>query len=309
MRYSIVIPCYRSVLSIRDVVAEIDSQMAAHGEDSYEIVMVNDCSPDGTLNVLKELCDESEKRICVDLAKNSGQHAALMAGFRVSSGDFVITVDDDLQTPVEGIWKLKDKLDEGYDMVCAKYTEKDGVKAGRMLGTKLNRAMMHWLLEVPKDATISVFMIVRRFVIDEIVKYEQPYPFLAGLFMRTTRNIANVEMTQKSRAHGSSGYTLKKLLALWLDGFTAFSLKPLRIADIFGIIAAIAGVILGVVIIIRKIINPGIALGWSSTASIMLIMGGAVMLMLGLIGEYIGRIYICISGSPQSVIKEIYTKR
>lgn len=305
MDYSFVIPCYCSATSIREVVREIDCEMDKGHVTDYEIIMVNDCSSDGTWQVLTELAKEDKRRVCLNLAKNVGQHAALMAGFRQCQGDLIVTLDDDLQTPIEGIRALKEKLDEGYDVASSHYTSREGFSWKRRFGSLMNRLMRQWLIDGPKGVTVSVFMMARRFVIDEIIRYDNPYPYLGGLVLRTTHNIANVEMHQKRRVYGHSGYNFLKLISLWMNGFTAFSLKPLRIADVMGIFTAVCGFIMGIVVIIRKLVYPRIALGWSSLMSVSLIMSGVIMLMLGLIGEYIGRIYMCINHTPQYVIKEM----
>ena len=274
MEYSFVIPCYRSGLSIRNVINEIDNEMRKRDLILYEIIMVNDGSPDNTWDVLKELKQERENRIIINLSKNFGQHAALMAGFSVCSGEFIVTVDDDLQTPINKIWELREKIDSGYDVVSARYTARYGISIARKAGTKLNRFMMKWLIGNPNEAIVSVFMMARKYVIEEIIKYQQPYPYLSGLVIRTTHNIANVEMEQKNRAHGSSGYSFKKLVSLWINGFTAFSLKPLRMAVFFGVAVALLGFLLGIYIVIRKIIYPEIVMGWSSIMSVVLMTGG-----------------------------------
>ena len=305
MEYSFVIPCYRSEKTISLVVEEIDLEMKKGNCSDYEIIMVNDCSPDGTWRVLQELAKQDGRRVCVNLAKNVGQHAALMAGFGQCRGEYVVTSDDDMQTPINEIWALRKKLDEGYDVATSLYTEREGFSLGRKLGTLMNNIMSRWLIDAPKGVYASIFLMARKFVIDEIVRYDNPYPYLAGLVFRTTHNVANVEMKQNPRAGGSSGYNFWKLFSLWMNGFTAFSLKPLRIADVLGVITAMVGFIMGLVIIIRKITNPSIAAGWTSIMSINLLLSGIMMLMLGLIGEYIGRLYICINRTPQYVIRDI----
>ena len=126
--------------------------------------------------------------------------------------------------------------------------------------------------------------------------------------MRSTSKIVNVPMKERAREDGKTGFTFKKSLSLWLDGFTAFSVKPLRISTLCGFICSSGGLIYALVIIIRKILNPAMLVGYSSMMSIILFVGGMIMFMLGMIGEYIGRIYISINNSPQYVIKEIYTK-
>ena len=146
---------------------------------------------------------------------------------------------------------------------------------------------------------------MKRFVVDEIIKYDHSYTYIAGLVLRATRNIGYVPIEQRERYEGKSGYSLKGLISLWLNGFTAFSVKPLEIGSFLGGFFAFVGFVVAIVTIIRKIIIPDIQAGWSSIISTILIIGGFIMLMLGLIGEYIGRIYICINNAPQFVIKEI----
>ena len=169
----------------------------------------------------------------------------------------------------------------------------------------MSRFMENWLIDKPKGIRLSTFFVARDFVIKEMIKYDQPYPFVIGLIARVTSNIANVEMDQKGRASGNSGYNFKKLLHLWLNGFTAFSIKPLRMASIIGFISSALGILSGIIIIIRKILDSSVMIGWSSVISVVLIMRGIIMCLLGLIGEYLGRIYMCINATPQYVIKEV----
>ena len=302
--YSIVIPCYNSSKSIAEVVSSIDGLMKEHGEDNYEIVMVDDCSPDSTWEELVRLQKEDSRRVCLKLARNFGQHAALMAGFNVVHGDIIVTVDDDGQTPVEQIWSMRAELDTGYDVVCAKYQEDENASFIRHAGTSANRLMRKWLLELPEGLRLSVFMMARRFVIDEIVNYTNPYPYLSGLVYRTTHNIGNVEMEKKKRAHGHSGYKFSKLLSLWLDGFSAFSLKPLRIASVLGMVCFAIGLVYCVALIVMGIANSGSVSAWAPLMAVMLLFCGAILLALGLLGEYVGRIYLCINASPQFVVRE-----
>jgi len=305
--FSFVIPCYRSERSIRQVVEEIDGVMAMRNVTDYEIVMVNDCSPDGTWGVLEQLAREDSRRTSVNLAKNAGQHGALMAGFSQCHGKFVVTSDDDLQTPLDGLWAMKDKLDEGYDVISARYTQREGFSPVRRLGTFVNRATNRLLSESKEagEIRVSAFLLMRKFVVDQVLCYTGPFPYISGLVLRATHNIESVELPQRGRAYGQSGYSIPKLMRLWLNAATTFSLKPLRIADVLGAFFAICGFILATVIVIRKLIHPEIAAGWSSTISVIIFIGGVLMLMLGIIGEYIGRIYLSINGSPQYVVKEI----
>ncbi len=306
MKLSIIIPCYNSEKTIESVVNNLEGELS--GKYEYEVILVNDCSKDKTFEVIKNIAGKNDKVTAVNLVKNSGQHAAMMAGFKLATGDLISTIDDDGQTPVEHIFKLIEKLDEGYDVVCAKYMDRAQPSLFRRFGTKMSRAMSDWMLDKPEGVILSTFFVARKVIMDEVIKYDQPYPFVTGLISRVTKNIANVEMNQNARQAGSSGYSFKKLLKLWLNGFTAFSIKPLRISTITGVGFAGIGFIGIIVIIFRKIFGASVLMGWSSMVCLMLIIGGIIMCMLGMLGEYVGRIYMCINETPQYVIKEIIKK-
>lgn len=303
MKISFVIPCYCSERTIQTVVEQIKDTMKTIQGYDYEVVLVNDCSKDHTFDVLKKIVESNHKVKAIDLAKNSGQHAAILAGFHQVMGDYVVTMDDDGQTPIENLPVMLEKLGEGYDVVSAKYVKRNQPSRFRVMGTMLNRQMVKWLLDAPEDVIFSVFSVYRRFVVDEVIKYDQPYPYLKGLVLRITHNIGNVEMEQKARMVGQSGYSFRKLLSLWLNGFTAFSIKPLRIATMFGSICAGVGFLFAIITFIRKLVVANIQVGWSSLVSIMLFLGGIILIMLGLLGEYLGRAYICINHTPQFVIR------
>ena len=258
-KISFVIPCYRSEQTIGHVVAEIDGKMQEMKEFEYEVILVNDCSPDRTLESLRSLCGERASgngaRKGISFSRNFGQHAALMAGLRISSGDYVVCLDDDGQTPADEVDKLIGKLEEGYDAVYAKYEHKHH-SAFRNLGSKVNELMTRIMLEKPKELFISSYFAVRRFVVDDMIRYENSYPYVIGLVLRSTKNITNVVVNHRDREQGNSGYTLKKLLGLWFNGFTAFSVKPLRIATAMGSIFAALGFLYGLYTIIKSLSIP-----------------------------------------------------
>lgn len=302
-KISFVIPCYRSEKTLPGVVAEIEEKMKTYEGYEYDIFLVNDCSPDGTLEVIRKLCREHENIRGIDFARNFGQHSALMAGLRHSDGDYVVCLDDDGQTPADEVDKLLGKLEEGYDAVYAKYDHKQH-SLFRNFGSKLNERMTRIMLGKPKELYVSSYFAVKRFVAEDMVRYENSYPYVIGLVLRSTRNIANVSVNHREREVGTSGYTLKKLISLWFNGFTAFSVKPLRIATGIGAFSAVAGFFYGIYTIVKRLLNPDVPMGFSSTMAAIVFFGGMIMLMLGLIGEYIGRIYISLNNSPQYVIRE-----
>ena len=300
---SFTVPCYRSELTVRDVVAEIIDRVARMEGYDYEIILVNDCSPDGTWNVLTELSENNPKIKALNLAKNVGKHGALMASYGVVSGDIVIGVDDDGQCPLDRLEDLIAPLYQGYDMSMAQYPKKKQ-SAFKNFGSKVNDFMVRTLIGKPKGLVFSNFIARKRFVCDEIAKYTNPYPYLEGLTLRTTHNIARVPMEERGRQAGQSGYTLKKSLALWINGCTAFSVTPLRLATALGVFFAMIGFGTGVFMIVRKLLVPEIQAGYTSLMAAILLIGGIIMMLLGLIGEYLGRIYICINNAPQYVIRE-----
>lgn len=305
-KVSFVIPCYRSEHTLEHVVGEIEDTMRgeALGERySFELILVNDCSPDGTWEVIRRLCREKPYVRGISFARNFGQHAALMAGLRGSSGDYVVCLDDDGQTPADEVGKLLEALEEGADAVYARYDHKQH-SSFRNLGSRVNELMLRILLDKPSGLYISSYFAVRRFVAEDMIRYENSYPYVIGLVLRTTKNIVNVPVCHRERKEGASGYTLKKLLGLWMNGFTAFSVKPLRIATCVGALSACAGFLYGLYTIVKRLVNPAVPMGFSALMSALVFFGGMIMLMLGLIGEYIGRIYISLNNSPQYVIRE-----
>lgn len=305
MKLSFVIPCYNSAGNIESVLNEIKETMNTHPETDYEVVLVNDCSADGTAGLIKRLAEEDQHLIAVDLAKNVGQPGALLAGLHYVSGDYIMTSDDDGQTPVGRVFDFLAEIEKGYDVVCARYTEREQPSLFRRMGSALNRGMSDWLIQKPKGTYMAAFFMARRYIAEEMIKYRQPYPYISGIILRITQNVGNLDVEQRGRKSGSSGYTLKKLLRLWMNGFTAFSIKPLRIATGTGALLALLGILTAVVTIIRKLTVPGILAGWSSTMAAILLVGGLILIFMGLIGEYIGRIYMCINETPQYVVKEI----
>ena len=304
-KISFIIPCYRSEHTLPSVVEEIKTTMSGMSDRyTYDIFLVNDFSPDGTAQTIKKLCEENENICGISFARNFGQHAALMAGFRYSDGDICVCLDDDGQTPADQVGRLLDKLDEGYDAVYAKYDHKKH-SGFRNFGSRVNDMMLRVMLSKPKALFVSSYFAVRRFVVEDMIRYENSYPYVIGLVLRSAGKIANVPIDHRDRMEGTSGYTLKKLLNLWLNGFTAFSVKPLRIATFIGGISAVLGLLYGLFVIIRRLMFPEEAvLGYAATMSAIVFFGGMILLTLGLIGEYIGRIYISMNNSPQYVIRD-----
>ncbi len=305
MKLSFVIPCYRSEKTIQKVYAEIINVVRHKNEYTYEIIMVNDASPDNVLNVLVGLARSDVNVKVIDCAKNMGKHAALMAGFQYASGDYIVCVDDDYQCPVDHLWDLIKPLEEGYDVAIAKYGVKKQSKF-KNFGSWMNGLMMTYMIGKPKDLQFANFTALKRFVVNEIIKYDNPYSYVNGLILRTTNKIINVPMEERKRLEGTGGYTLRKSLKLWINGFTAFSVLPLRIAIYLGLFFSIVGFLTGIITVIRKIVNPLILAGYTSMIATLLFIGGILLFMMGILGEYIGRIYMCINKAPQYIVRETW---
>lgn len=303
-KLSFVIPCYGSETTIGIVVNEIIATLRQRPQYEYEIILVNDCSPDNVWKSIRALALSDPHITGICLAKNFGQHSALMAGYRACSGDLIISLDDDGQTPASELFTLVDKMEEGWDVVYASYEHK--MHSGfRNFGTWMNEKMTESLIGKPKGLKVTSYFVMRRFIADEILRYQNAYPYIEGLIFRATKHITNVPVTHHSRMVGESGYTFGKLLALWFNGFTAFSVKPLRIATVCGTASAFLGFCYGIYVVIRKLVDPAIEMGWSSIIASIFFIGGLILVMLGLIGEYIGRIYISLNNAPQYTIREV----
>lgn len=303
-KISFVIPCYHSAQTVGNVVRDIVNTVLVRSEFQYEIILVNDNPPDDTWRVICEMCRNNPNIHGICFTKNFGQHAALMAGYRKVTGDIVVSLDDDGQNPPQEMFKLIDALNEKTDLVYAKYIQKNR-SLFRNFGSKVNDWMVQWLLNKPKELYLASYYAAKRFIIDEMVKCENPFPYIDGLALRSTSEYINVDIVHKERAAGNSGYSIAKLVGLWMNGLTSFSVKPLRIATFSGFCISLFGLVLAIIIIIQKLIlKDAVSTGWPSIMTVVLILDGAIMIMLGLVGEYVGRIYVTMNKSPQYVIKD-----
>ena len=304
-KISFVIPCYNSERYVRHTIDELEKVIRTTLTNyKTEIILINDGSKDNTFKEIEQISHLQKNVIAIDFTRNFGQHSAIMAGLNHCSGDIIVALDDDGQTPPEEVKKLIDALDEDTDVVYAKYEDKKH-SAFRNLGSFVNSIMAHALLNKPKDLYISSFFAMKSYIKDEIIAYQNPYPYMEGLVLRTTNKIKNVIVNHKQREVGKSQYTFKKLFGLWINGFTNFSVKPLRIAIFFSALFIIIALMATIVLIINRITNPDVPMGWTSMIILLLIIGAVITFILGLIGEYVGRIYICINNNPQYVIRKV----
>ena len=305
MLISIAIPCYKSEKTLQPVVDEIRQVFTNAPGYDYQIILVNDYPFDNTFNLIKKLCDEDTKITGVNLSRNFGQASAKMAAIPYVKGDVLVFMDDDGQHPAEGIIPLVEKIQEGYDVVYAHFKSKQHSLFKRVT-SKITAKISEFNGTRVKGVHVSSFYAISRFAVDCYQHYNSPFPSMMGYLNTMIGKVTDIEMPHRARLEGTSNYSLKKLLNLWLNGFTNFSVKPLRVILSTGAIIAFLGFLLGFTLVIRKLIHPTIPAGYTSTISILLFLGGLILVALGFIGEYVGRIYMTLSHLQQYRIREIY---
>ena len=302
MLVSIIIPCYNSEATIEKVVTMVMDEFRQHEEYDCDFFLVNDYSRDDTFGAITRLAEKYPTVHGINLMRNFGQHNALMAALNYADGDYVLGMDDDMQTHPSQVFKLLDKMSEGYDLVYGQYAQK---KNGflKNLTSKFNEVSSRILLGRPKEIVSSNFWVITRAVRDEVILYKNFNPYVDGLFYRTTSNIGNVMVEHHKREVGTSNYTLRKLMRLWLAYFN-YTVLPLRISFFLGVIFSMIGLVSALVTIIRKLVTPDMTVGWASLMACLLIFSGVIMLILGILGEYIGKLILSINGTPQYIIRE-----
>lgn len=296
---SICVPVYNAEATIRRLAETLLKIFPGPGT---EIVLVNDGSTDGSHRVCTALAEEHPEITYLRLRKNFGEHNAVMCALHHCRGAYAVIIDDDFQNPPEEIHRLLTEIRQGYDVVYSRYRRKRH-SLFRNVGSKINDLAATALMGKPKDLYLSSFKIIRREVIDQIIRYTGPFPYIDGLILRVTSNIGTVLVEHHKRREGRSNYTLKKLLSLWLNMFINFSIIPLRIVTAAGLLTALACVVLAAVFIVEKLTHPETSLGWASIIVVVLFIGAVQMVFLGIMGEYIGKHYLDTNGTPQWVVK------
>ncbi|HVZ02584.1 MAG TPA: glycosyltransferase family 2 protein [Dongiaceae bacterium] len=298
---SIVIPVYNGAESVPALL----EHLAALEFGPFEIVLVNDGSPDNSLQVCRDLAARLDVPITVvDLARNFGEHNAVMAGLRLARGDYIITMDDDLQNPPEEVERLWRYASENqFDVVYTYYAAKQH-SPWRNFGSWLTNYLASYLIGKPRDLYLSSFRCMAAFVAEHIVRHAGPYPYVDGLIIQTTQRIGKLQVAHLPRAAGRSNYTLRRLIRLFLSMFLNFSVIPLRIASLVGGLTAVLGII-GLVMVIVEGLNGGQPTGWPSLMAVILTISGVQLIVLGLIGEYLGRAFLTLNQKPQSIVRTI----
>ncbi|OGU14758.1 MAG: glycosyl transferase family 2 [Geobacteraceae bacterium GWC2_53_11] len=301
---SIVIPVFNAENTISDLCRTLMKQLST--DYGLEIVLINDFSRDGSDAVCKELQAEFPETITyARLSRNFGEHNAVMAGLNQAQGDYVVIMDDDFQNPPEEVPKLLAELSKGYDVVYSQYPEKND-NIFRNLGSYLNGSMARVILHKPANLYLSSFKAMNRFLVNELISYKSPTPYLDAIILRITRNIGTVEVRHDKRVSGRSGYNLKKLTALWGDMIVSYSLIPLRLLAMLGIILTLLGVYsVGDMIIKNLLPTLSDPSELEELTSVSLFFRGFQLFATGILGEYVGRIYLRLNQEPQYIIREM----
>ena len=304
MKCSIVIPVYKSEAILPELLKQLNTELQKLGlRNDSELILVNDASPDGSWKVLQSLTSQHDNLKAVNLAKNFGQHNAIMAGLRFASGDFVVLMDDDLQHSPAYIGKLIEALKD--DDVCFVRFEKRQHAAWKVVGSNFNNLLASHLVDKPKNLYLSSFKAFRKHINNAITQYEGPYPYIDGLILRSTNRIQVIDAIHHERFAGKGNYNLKRSVSLLLKMATGFSVAPLRLAILIGVGFGLLSLLTVIYVIVDKLMNPSVQPGWTSIVAIILAVSGVQMLFLGLIGEYMGRLYLNSNKKPQYVIREI----
>ena len=302
---SVVIPCYNSEQTIAALARQLVDVCQPVGR--VQIVLVNDGSTDRTHEICLELVDKFPGTVSyIRLAKNFGEHNAVMAGLRHAQGDYVVIMDDDLQhRPEDAIRLFNEARSKGFDLVYSYFSRREHGWS-RRFGSWFNGVVANFMLDKPRDLYLSSFKCLSRWLVQEVVKYRGPFPYVDGLALRCTRNIGRVEVVHQPRQAGRSGYTLRKLVGLWLNMFVSFSIKPLRVSTLLGFALLGGAGLMSLYVALEKLSGRPVPEGWPFLAIITMLFSGAQLLILGLLGEYLGRLYLAINETPQAVIQEYY---
>lgn len=299
---SVVIPAYGSESILPRLLDAIEAPLArAAGDRDFELIIIHDCGPDDTWPVLLQLASTRPWLRGIDLSRNAGQHNAIMAGLSYARGRYIVTMDDDLQHDPEDIPRVVDCLRAGADVCYVQFRSKQHAR-WKKVGSAFNDRVARWLLRKPPGLYLSPFRGFHRRVRNEMLRYQGPFVYLDGLILQATSRIGTIDATHHARVDGRSGYSLRKSISLWLQMATSFSVAPLRLASLAGVVFSLLGFLAAIVLVIQKLLRPETVVGWTSLIVVTLLIGGVQLLALGVIGEYVGRVLLNVGNRPQFVI-------
>jgi glycosyltransferase involved in cell wall biosynthesis len=306
VQYSIVIPVFNSEKTLEELVHRILSTMHPITEN-FQIVLVDDCSYDTSWEVLKSLHQQDNRIKIIHLQKNFGQHNAILCGLNFATGEYVITMDDDLQNPPEEIPLLINKIKTGFFVVYGRYIVKHHSRIENYFSNRF-QMFIHYILDIPNTIFISGFTIFKLDVIKNMITIKTSYVFLPALVRRSvpTNKITNVDVIHNPRKVGTSNYNIRKYISHSLNLIINYSVLPLLAVGIFGMLISIMSFCYGIYIIGRYLIDPTNGLmGWNSLMVALTFIGGTILFSIAIIGEYLRRILTEVSYGQQYVIGEM----
>ncbi|MFL5765338.1 MAG: glycosyltransferase family 2 protein [Bacteroidia bacterium] len=303
---SIVVPVYNSSSSLEELNRCISDALAL--SLSYELILVNDGSTDNSWEKIKLLSRSNRAITGISLRKNSGQDNALLAGLRTAKGNYCVIMDDDLQHDPSDIIRLYNECRKGYDVCYAKFGAKKQ-SAIKNIGSEANGKVAEVLVKKPQGIYMSPFKIMNRLTVEEICKFAGAYPYIDGIILTITQNLSQVDCIHRKRHSGKSTYTFSRSFSVFMKHFTGFSVLPLRVATIGGIIATLIGILLGVKYCYDYFVVKDFVPGWTTVVILIIFFGGLILITLGIIGEYIGRMYLTLNNKPQYSISEVVRSR
>lgn len=304
---SVVIPIFNEEANIRPLYERLAATLDALPR-SVEVWFVDDGSTDGSLPLLRELVERDPRVGVIELASNSGQHAAVMAGFAACSGKVIVTLDGDLQNPPEEIPTLLAKVDEGYDVVGGWRETRHDSFLRRVPSFLVNRVTSA-AVGVPMRDYGCMLRAYRRKVVEQMLACNERSLFIPALANTLARRTAEVQVGHADRAAGASRYTLLKLMRLAFDLLTGFSLLPIQLVSLSGIVVALAGLGFGAFLFVRRLVVGPESEGVFTLFAILFVFLGVLILGVGIVGEYVGRIYLEVRERPLYQVRAIYRRR
>jgi len=302
--FSVIIPVYNSEKSLEELYSRL-SEVFKKLDKTFEVIFVNDGSRDNSLEILRKIKYENEHVIVIDLFRNFGQQNALMCGFQYCSGEYVITIDDDLQNPPEEIFKLYDKIKKGYDAVFAAYRKKKD-KLYKNIGSFFIRKVNQRIFKLKNRLRFSSFRIIKREIIEELKQIKTPYPYISGMILSITKNLTNVEVEHHKRTFGKSNYSIGKLIKLSFNLLINYSTLPLKAISFLGLVVSFLSFVIGLFVLVRKLIGGSTRTGWTSTIVLISFFASIFFMISFVFGEYLGRMLGEITKEKQFSIRKIY---
>lgn len=301
---SVVVPVYNSAETLQELHSRI-STVLSNSSKQYELVLVNDGSRDESWRRLQEIADQDSRVVAIDLARNFGQNNALMCGFQHCRGELVVTMDDDLQHPPEEINTLLQAIESGDDdVVIGRYRTKKH-SLFRNAGSQLTHRISQVILRVPKDLALTSFRVMRRWVVDELLRFKTHNPRVGLMLFSVTTRQVNVDVDHHSRPRGRSTYTVRSLVRNFMDELVNYSALPLRIASYFGFLSAFVSFSLGVFYTVRFLMGLTGVSGFTTIVLLISFVCGLLLMTMGIVGEYLIRIVRAAEYRPQFVVRQL----